>query len=407
VITLLHPADGQLRRLVDEPLLVPDRVKAHVQACSRCSARLLGISAQVAAARRLLPSEPALELDSKAALAAVKRRLPAIGAAPRVTFGEHLPRRLTHPGRAAGAIAAIAVLAVATGTGTALAGVHWTQIFSPTKVASLPVTPSELLALPHLSEFGQLTDAQRLTLTPEASLAAAEAAAGVTLSLPGSLPQGVTGSPSYFLVPRWSSTFTFSSARAQAAALAAGVVLPPLPAGFDGTQLRESVGPGVVAVYGIGSGSRPLSLSDLFGTHHQHRRVTCSPPGASGCVPPSSSPSSVSALPTLALMAVQPPILDSTGVTVSQLERYLLSLPFLPASLATDIRQLGNPITSLPIPVLTGLGQSQPTTVNGAKAVLFAADSPLLSAVVWEQQGTVRAVGGLLDSGTVLGLARG
>ena len=41
------------------------------------------------------------------------------------------------------------------------------------------------------------------------------------------------------------------------------------------------------------------------------------------------------------------------------------------------------------------------------QAVLFAADSPLLSAVIWEQQGTVRAVGGLLDSSTVLGLARG
>jgi hypothetical protein len=109
----------------------------------------------------------------------------------------------------------------------------------------------------------------------------------------------------------------------------------------------------------------------------------------------------------LALMAVRPPILDSTGVTVSQLENYLLSLSFLPPTLVTAIHQLGNPITSLPIPVLTDLGQSQPTTVNGEKAVLFAADSPLLSAVIWEQQGTVRAVGGLLDSSTVLGLARG
>jgi hypothetical protein len=38
---------------------------------------------------------------------------------------------------------------------------------------------------------------------------------------------------------------------------------------------------------------------------------------------------------------------------------------------------------------------------------LFAAGSPLVAAVVWEQTGVVRAIGGLVDSGTVLSLARG
>lgn len=403
MITLLHPADGQLRRIVDERLLVPDRVRVHAHACPRCSGRLLVISHDAAEAGRLLPSAPALELDSKAALALVERRLRLGAPGPRVTLRERLPRSLTHPGRPAATVSAIALLVVATGTGTAVAGVHWTQIFAPSQVASVPVTPAELLALPHLSDFGQLTHAPGLTLTSEPSLAAAEAAAGVTLALPSALPQGVTGSPSYFLVPRWSSTFTFSAARAQAAALAAGVALPPLPAGFDGTQLRESVGPGVVAVYGIGSGSIPLSLRELFGSQHGQRGGSCS--GTSGCTTPGSR--GISALPTLALMAVLPPVLASTGVTVSQLENYLLSLPFLPPGLATAIHQLGSPITSLPIPVLTGLGQSRPTTVAGNKAVLFAADSPLISAVIWEQQGTVRVVGGLLDASTVLGLARG
>jgi len=404
-MTLLHPADGQLRRIVDEPLLVPDRIKAHVQSCSRCSGRLLGFRSDVEAVRQLLPPQSELKLDSKEALAAMQRRLVAGGPNPRVSLADRLPRRLSHPGRPASVVAVIAVLAVATGTGTALAGVKWTQIFAPTKVATLPITRSELLALPHLSEFGQLTKAEKLKLTPEPSLAAAVAAAGVTISVPDSLPQGVTGSPSFFLVPRWSSTFTFSAASAQAAALAAGVVLPPLPAGFDGTELRESVGPGVVVVYGSGSGSLPLSLSDLFGTRRSERRAVCVV--GTRCTRPASGPASSLPLPTLALMAVRPPVLDSTGVTVSQLENYLLSLPFLPSSLATAIHQLGNPISSLPIPILTDLGQSQPATVKGNKAVLFDADSPLLSAVVWEEQGTIRVVGGLLDSGTVLGLARG
>jgi hypothetical protein len=109
----------------------------------------------------------------------------------------------------------------------------------------------------------------------------------------------------------------------------------------------------------------------------------------------------------LALLAVRAPVLESTGVSVSQLENYLLSLPFLPASLVTAIHQLGNPIDTLPIPILTNLGQSQPAKVDGQKAVLFAAGSPLVAAVVWEQTGVVRAIGGLVDSDTVLSLARG
>jgi hypothetical protein len=310
-------------------------------------------------------------------------------------------------------VAAVAVLAIATGTVTALAGIHWTQIFSPTTVAPLPVTQSELLAVPHLAEFGQLSRPHELKLTPEPSLAAANAAAGVDLSLPSKLPPGVTGTPDYLLVPRISSTFTFSTARAQAAALAAGVTLPPMPAGFNGAQLRESVGPGVIVVYGVSSKSLPLTISDLFGSRHSSRGVVACASGSS-CAKStpkardSSGPRSLSSsdLPTLALMAVQSPVLDSTGVSVSQLENYLLSLPFLPTSLVTAIHQLGNPIDTLPIPILTNLGQSQPASIDGKKAVLFAADSPLVSAVVWEEGGVVRAIGGLLDSGTVLGLAR-
>jgi hypothetical protein len=401
MIRLLHPAEGELRRIADEPLLVADRVKSHAHSCLRCSARVETFKAEVAEARRLLPAAPELELDTSAAFAAVQSRVSTSRPLVHAALQERLLRRLTHPGRVAGGAGVIALLAAGTGVATALAGVQWTQIFAPTAVESVPLTRSELLALPHLSEFGQLTHAPDLELRPESNLAAAEAAAGVTLSLPATLPQGVTGSPSYYLMEDWSVTFTFSAARAQAAAAAAGVSLPPLPAGFDGTELRESVGPGVLVVYGAAGGSQPISLSDLFGTHSGSRSVTC----ASGC--PTRRPETTSALPTLALMAVQPPVLDSTGVTTAQLEKYLLSLSFLPPTLATAIHQLGNPLTTLPIPDLPGLGQSQATTVNGDQAVLFASDSPILAAVVWEHQGTVRAVGGLLDSGSVLKLARG
>ncbi|MGH7704649.1 MAG: anti-sigma factor family protein [Candidatus Dormibacteria bacterium] len=403
MITLLHPAERLLRRLVDEPLLVPDRTKAHVQRCPRCSARLATFRSEVQEMRRLLAPESGPDPDVRKALAAVQRRLQASARVSRTEPRARLPRPLGRIGRPAQVALAAVLLAAATGTATALAGVHWTEIFAPTQVEQLPVTRSELLALPHLSEFGELSQAERLKLTAEPSLAAAEAAAGVTLNLPGELPPGLHGSPDYFLVPRWTSTFTFSSARAQAAALAAGVALPPLPAGFNGTKLRESAGPGVLAVYGLGSDTGGLGLADLLGARKQE--ASCAKSAAKAC--PGQAASSSSAVPQLVLAAVRPPVLDSTGVTVIQLENYLLKVPFLPPSLAAAIRNLGNPLTSLPIPILAGVGRSSTTTVNGAKAVLFAAASPLLSAVVWEQRGLVRADGGLLDSASVLKLARG
>ncbi|MGH7609727.1 MAG: hypothetical protein ACREOD_07335 [Candidatus Dormibacteria bacterium] len=411
-MTLLHPADGQLRRLVDEPLLVPDRIRVHVPACPRCQGRYQRYRQEAAGTRRLLESAPAPVVDSGAALQALRRRLAQTdpASAPRPAM-----RRWARPGRPASVAALVALLAIAGGTGGALAGVHWTQIFAPAQVTAVPVTRSELLELPHLADFGQLSHSGELRLVPETSLAAAEAAAGVTLALPASLPQGVSGPPSLYLVPRLSATFTFSAARAQAAAQAAGVGLPALPPGFDGTQLRETVGPGILAVYGSRSGSavnlaRVIRQLGLGGS--QSRRRVAGAGGAGSGASPRPSPggdqgAGLEDLPTLALMAVQPPRLDSTGVTVAQLESYLLSLPFLPPSLASAIHQLGDPITSLPIPVLPQLGPSQPTTVDGARAVLFGSASPLLAAVVWEQRGTVRAVGGLLDQGTVLDLARG
>lgn len=369
----MHPSEGRLRELVDEPLLVPDRIKDHVLHCARCTRRLQTVAAEAAAAARRWERAPTVVVNSAAALAAVQARLQQTARSPRIAGNRRmLPRRLAEPGRPAAIGVTLALLLAAAGTGTAIAGVQWTTILAPTSVASVPVTPAELLALPHLSEFGTVTHSESRKLQAEPSLAQAEADAGVNLRLPAVLPKGVAGSPSVYLLRSWSATFTFSAARAQAAASSLGAVLPALPPGVDGTKLRESVGPGVLVVWGESKGSRP------FGS-----------------------------LPTLAIAAVRPPILASTGATVPQLEHYLLELPWIPASLATAIRQLGNPVTTLPIPVLPALGQSETTTINGNRAVLFAGNSPLLSAVVWEDHGTVRAVGGLQEASAVLALARG
>ncbi|MGH7611623.1 MAG: hypothetical protein ACREN4_06360 [Candidatus Dormibacteria bacterium] len=412
--TVLHPADGQLRRLLEEPLLVADRAKDHLAGCSRCTERSRLLAQELAQAEVLLEAAPGWAVDPAGAWRRLQPRLASRSGRSgpqgrRATL--RLPRLTLRPATVL-ALAGVAVLA--TGTGTALAGVKWTEIFAPTKVEPVTVTPAELLALPHLKEFGQLSRPERLELVPEGSLQAAEAASGTTLTLPASPPAGVTGSPSFFLVPKISATFTFSAARLQAAAAAAGVILPALPAGFDGSQLRETVGPGVLAIYGL-QGPPSQGLGEVLrglglGGSVSHASSTAKRPSDPSSGRRAGSPGAGSGsgtLPTLALVGLHSPVLDSTGVTVSQLESYMLSLPFLPPSLAQAIRQLGDPLNALPIPVLAGLGSPERTEVQGSPAVLFAQASPLLAAVVWEHGGTLRAIGGLVDEETVLQLARG
>jgi hypothetical protein len=110
-------------------------------------------------------------------------------------------------------------------------------------------------------------------------------------------------------------------------------------------------------------------------------------------------------LVTLAIAAARRPVASSTGATASQLEAFVLSRPGLPASLAQEIRLLGNPGSVLPVPVPSGMSELL-EHIGGAPAVLVTDPSGFASGVIWESSdGVVRAVGGLLDREDVLGVA--
>ena len=67
---------------------------------------------------------------------------------------------------------------------------------------------------------------------------------------------------------------------------------------------------------------------------------------------------------------------------------------------------LGSPGTTLPVPVPSGMSAQQ-LNIDGAPAVLVTVPSRVASGVVWESRdGIVHGVGGLLDSGDVLDVAR-
>ena len=352
-----HVPDGVLRRLVDEPAAVPDRAAEHVQRCRRCQAHRDRVAHDAHAARELLSRlQPVPDLD-----AAWERLAGAEGSGGQVP---HVPRRV-RPRRLV-APTGIAVVSGALVAGVAAAATL-TVVFSPTHVAPLPVSKGDLQSLsgllgslagttPHTWAYGTITSPARPEPVRAASLAAAESAAGMTVALPTTLPAGVDATPRFLALPKSSVTVTFDAAAGPSLA---------------GSSLTVTVGPGVLAEYG-GSGALTGTFADV---------------------------------PALAVATMERPTATSTGATVAQLESFVLGRPGFPRSLAQEIRLLGNPEKVLPVPVPSGMAETQ-TSVAGSPAVLFGATGGGASGVVWEHDGIVRAVGGLLDRQDVLGVAR-
>lgn len=392
-----HPAEGRLRRLLDEPMLVPDRQRFHVAGCPHCGARLQSLRAdRDLVGTSLLRSVGNPRLTAAQARGRLAAAMGAMSDTRSLDPGRGLPSRpslLRAKRWAAGGAGALVIVA---GTISASAAAGWITIFQPAQVLAVPIPQGALLRLPKLGDFGRLSGPGVPKLTLVSSLAAAEARSGERLSLPASPPPGAAGAPRFAVVPKWSATFTFSAAQTRATAERLGVSLPPLPSGFDGAKLREVVGPAALAVY------------------------------------PSTSGAGLAALPQAAYLAMAAPELESSRLTVSQLERYLLSLPWLPSSLARAIRTLGDPAATLPIPVPQRMGQTRNTTVNGDSAVLVSGSGGAIrvchqaaaagsrraaprchgsagayAAVVWEHRGTVRAVFAQLPADQVLAMARG
>lgn len=300
--------------------------------------------------------------------------------------------------------------------GTLVAGVAaaatLTVVFSPAQVAPLPVSPGDLQAVTSVlgldgsfsstrhssasttggtstatsggasSTAGTGPSAIRswafgtidMTVVPhpvqEPSLPAAESAAGTTIALPPAtdLPSGVQGPPSFVAEPGGRVTVTFDTA--------AG---PPLA----GSTLTLHIGPGIVALY------------------HGAGTVGAGAVGTAGTTGPTGRD-----FPAMAVATMVRPTATSTGATTSELESFVLSQPGFPKDLAREIRLLGNLQTILPIPVPTGVTETT-TQVGGAPAVLLSVGGQAVSAVVWEDgKGTIRTVGGLLDTTDTLDVAR-
>jgi len=360
-----HLNDGTLRRMVDDPDAVAAPDREHFAGCADCKSRFAGMEADAKSATALLAT-PETSFDANAAY----RRMTAQPARPR--FGLRLP--ILRPASRAMVAALALVVLVAVGV---TAAVNVSNIFQPQTVKPVPISVADLESLPNLSTYGDFKWTQQPSPAIGISKADAEKVAGFSAPNASSLPAGVTADQiTYAATAQVVGTFTFSAAKAQAAAAAQGKTLPPMPAGMDGTTLTMTIGPAILELYG-------------------------------DVTPPSGSTTDATQikLPQLLIGESKAPSVTSDGVSAKALEDYLLAQPGLSPELAADIRALGDPTTTLQVPVPVGYATSSQVTVQGVQGVALGDNTGVGAAVIWIKGGDVFFVGGSLKQDDAVSIA--
>lgn len=354
-----HLDEGTLRVLLDEPQCATEKARDHLAACAPCQTRLETVGAQAREVQSLLAVSD-LPLDTARALGRIRARtvqprMRPVGRAV-VTSPPHTIPRL--PITAAAVVLLAACLAL-TPVGS------WAQsvvtIFQPQSVAAVPITMSELQSLPNLGKFGTLTTHSGGAAMRVTSAAAASSATGMQVLTPTYLPPDTPLTSRIGVTTGTTATFTFSASRAQTEAQKEGKTLPPMPASIDGSTLTLTIKPAVVAVYGSGSG-----------------------------------------IPALVVGQVPAPTVTSSGLSVRQLEGYLIQID---PTLKPTIDSLVDPTSTLPIPIPLNFAAGQSVTVQGVKGVAVGDSTGIGSAVVWVKDGIVYAVGGTSTLANILHVA--
>src|SRR5437762_479879 len=260
------------------------------------------------------------------------------------------------------------------------------KIFEPKSVVAVPITQSDLNYLNQACAGLNLQDCMGAygtfvwTTPPQPkevqTRGQASSETGFAVQAPASLPSSVTGSPRYGVINRSSATFAFSADSTRQAAARQNRTAPPLPANIDGSKLFIAGGPAVVQIWGAPT-SAPVS-------HGQ---------------------GDLSDIPTLIVGQAKAPTVSSDGVTVDQLRAYLLSQPGISPQLAAAIRAIGDPSSTLPVPVPAELAISHPVTVQGVQGLYIGDNTGIASAVIWQKDGMMFEVIGSFTESQALSIA--
>jgi hypothetical protein len=362
-----HLSEGMLRRVHDDRFAASNDERAHLAGCVRCQQRMNNVTRDAELANRLFASEAGGHPAVEPALARLRARV-ASGATSS-TGAVPAPRRIRSRRWALGVIAA-PVLAVVLVVSANAAG--WLSIFSPTTVAPISLTVGDVTGLPDLSGYGTMHVNQPDSHQVSDANAAA-AATGLPVLRTSSLPADVPAQVRWEVIGAGSATFTLDASAANAAATKAGRPAPQIPGNLNGASVTVNGGPAVVAVYGGSATS-----GDQLGAN----------------------------LPALIVGEGLRPTAATNGATLAQLEDFLVSQPGISPQLAAEIRAIGQPASTLPIPIIAGVMTSQTITIDGVQGVVTGDSTGLGTAVIWEKDGLVHVVAGALAQSEVVSIAR-
>jgi hypothetical protein len=391
------PDLGTLRASLDGAAGAPPAPDEHLRTCPACADTLAELqrNAELAAPAIALtaPADQLTPAQVEAALAALEQRRSRL-AATRAAGAVHSPpaasvspaapvspadpvplarrRRLANLGMrarvaAAALVAALALTGVVATPGGRAAASSFLAQFRSQRFQVLSVDPTQANqvegVLSGLAETGVFTGPalqDRGVGEPRVVADRAEAArlAGFAVPVvdPAALPKGVDRTPRHLLVsPARELRLTFDRDKALAYLRAHGRPDARLPERYDGTRLVVQVPAAIVQEFAGRDGGPALLV------------------GKAG---------------TLAMTT-------EGGASLEELREVVLGLPGLPAELVAQLRGIGDWRNTLPLPVPDQV-RSSPTTVNGAEALSFADESGRLHALVWQRDGHIWGVAGVV-----------
>ena len=278
--------------------------------------------------------------------------------------------------KATASIAAVAIaLTLLTVTGVAETII---TLFEPKTVVPVSITANDIqTGMAGWARYGTLTWSQPPRPYDVPNVATASSEAGFKVLVPSQLPSGVSVSTArYGVMPRTTATFTFSAALAQQSAQSVNRTPPPMPANIDGSKLFVTGGPAVVQYFEDGTAPKSSTGENPFAS-----------------------------LPKLVVAQGIAPVVQSDGVTVEQLQQYLLAQPGISPSLAAQIRAIKDPSSTLPIPIPVDMASAKQISVQGVQGVFVGDSTGLGSALIWSKDGMVFGVAGTLSEAEILAVA--
>ena len=101
------------------------------------------------------------------------------------------------------------------------------------------------------------------------------------------------------------------------------------------------------------------------------------------------------------------PAVTSTDATVAGIEDYLLKQPGISPQLAAAIRAIGDPSSTLPIPIPIDMASAKTVQVQGVSGLAIGDITAAGSGVIWQKNGVVYGVAGFLPESEILAIANG